>query len=315
MEWIKETYKSLRTSDINYRGCVTGKPIHAGGIEGRLEATGRGIEEVVREFFRNPKLINQLKLNKQIKDNRIVVQGFGNVGNNLSLELYNRDNAKIIAVGEYNGYLFNKQGIDINKLYKFFKKNNHINNPKLGKFINKPSEVLELDCDILIPAAMADTIDEKNMNNIKAPLIIEAANSPITYEADKKLNKMGKIILPDIFVNAGGVIVSYFEWIKNLSHIRLGRLEKRYTESKLLEVVRLIEKITNTKTDDQTIKRIVQGANERDLSNSGLEDAIRLAFNEMLEIKMKLNISFRKAAYYLSLMKLMKFYKKNTLVK
>jgi len=315
MEWIKETYKSLRTSDINYRGCVTGKPIHAGGIEGRLEATGRGIEEVVREFFRNPKLINQLKLNKLIKDNRIVVQGFGNVGNNLSLELYNRDNAKIIAVGEYNGYLFNKQGIDINKLYKFFKKNNHINNPKLGKFINKPSEVLELDCDILIPAAMADTINEKNMYNIKAPLIIEAANSPITYEADKKLNKMGKIILPDIFVNAGGVVVSYFEWIKNLSHIRLGRLEKRYTESKLLEVVRLIEKITNTKTDDQTIKRIVQGANERDLSNSGLEDAIRLAFNEMLEIKMKLNISFRKAAYYLSLMKLMKFYKKNTLVK
>lgn len=162
---------------------------------------------------------------------------------------------------------------------------------------------------------MADTINEKNMNNIKAPLIIEAANSPITYEADKKLNKMGKIILPDIFVNAGGVVVSYFEWIKNLSHIRLGRLEKRYTESKLLEVVRLIEKITNTKTDDQTIKRIVQGADERDLSNSGLEDAIRLAFNEMLEIKMKLNISFRKAAYYLSLMKLMKFYKKNTLVK
>jgi hypothetical protein len=129
------------------------------------------------------------------------------------------------------------------------------------------------------------------------------------------INQQAFVSHQDIFVNAGGVVVSYFEWIKNLSHIRLGRLEKRYTESKLLEVVRLIEKITNTKTDDQTIKRIVQGADERDLSNSGLEDAIRLAFNEMLEIKMKLNISFRKAAYYLSLMKLMKFYKKNTLVK
>ena len=185
MEWILETYKTLKPDDINYRGCVTGKPIHRGGIAGRTEATGRGIEEVVREIFRHEDIVKEAGLKNELKDNEIIVQGFGNVGSNLAKHLYNRDNAKIIAIGEFDGYLYNKKGIDINALIEFFQKNKNINNPKLGEFKNKPSELLELDCDILIPAALENAITVDNVDKIKTKLIIEAANGPISFEADQ----------------------------------------------------------------------------------------------------------------------------------
>ena len=215
MEWILETYKTLKPDDINYRGCVTGKPLHRGGIAGRTEATGRGIEEVVREIFRHEDVVKEAGLKNELKDNEIIVQGFGNVGSNLAKHLYNRDNAKIIAIGEFDGYLYNKKGIDINALIEFFQKNKSINNPKLGEFKNNPSELLELDCDILIPAALENAITVDNVDKIKTKLIIEAANGPISFEADQKLFEKGVMIIPDIYVNAGGVVVSYFEWVKD----------------------------------------------------------------------------------------------------
>jgi glutamate dehydrogenase (NAD(P)+) len=249
MEWILETYKTLKPDDINYRGCVTGKPLHRGGIAGRTEATGRGIEEVVREIFRHEDVVKEAGLKNELKDNEIIVQGFGNVGSNLAKHLYNRDNAKIIAIGEFDGYLYNKKGIDINALIEFYKTNKTINNPKLGEFKNNPSELLELDCDILIPAALENAITIDNVDKIKTKLIIEAANGPISFEADQKLFEKGVMIIPDIYVNAGGVVVSYFEWVKDISHIRFGRVEKRFQEQKILDIIDLIDKKTNTKTD------------------------------------------------------------------
>lgn len=228
MEWIMETYKSLRPDDINYRGCVTGKPLHSGGIAGRTEATGRGIEEAIREIFRHPDIIKEAGLANELKDNKIIIQGFGNVGSNLAKHLYNRDQAKIIAIGERDGYLFNENGIDINALHEFYQTNKNINDPKLGVFKNKPDDILELPCDILIPAALENVITINNVNNIKCKLIIEAANGPISFEADQKLYEKGIVVIPDIYVNAGGVVVSYFEWVKNISHIRFGRMEKRF---------------------------------------------------------------------------------------
>ena len=281
MEWILETYKTLKPDDINYRGCVTGKPLHRGGIAGRTEATGRGIEEVVREIFRHEDVVKEAGLKNELKDNEIIVQGFGNVGSNLAKHLYNRDNAKIIAVGEFDGYLYNKKGIDINALIEFYKTNKSINNPKLGKFKNNPSELLELDCDILIPAALENAITIDNVDKIKTKLIIEAANGPVSFEADKKLFEKGVMIIPDIYVNAGGVVVSYFEWVKDISHIRFGRVEKRFQEQKILDIIDLIDKKTNTKTDFDTIKKIIHGADEEDLAFSGLEDSMRNAFIEI----------------------------------
>ena len=308
MEWILETYKTLKPDDINYRGCVTGKPLHRGGIAGRTEATGRGIEEVVREIFRHEDVVKEAGLKNELKDNEIIVQGFGNVGSNLAKHLYNRDNAKIIAIGEYDGYLYNKKGIDINALIEFYKTNKTINNPKLGEFKNNPSELLELDCDILIPAALENAITVDNVDKIKTKLIIEAANGPISFEADQKLFEKGVMIIPDIYVNAGGVVVSYFEWVKDISHIRFGRVEKRFQEQKILDIIDLIDKKTNTKTDFDTIKRIVHGADEEDLAFSGLEDSMRNAFIEIYNAKKQIKKSFRDSAYYVSLKKIRNFY-------
>ena len=308
MEWILETYKTLKPDDINYRGCVTGKPLHRGGIAGRTEATGRGIEEVVREIFRHEDIVKEAGLKNELKDNEIIVQGFGNVGSNLAKHLYNRDNAKIIAIGEFDGYLYNKKGIDINALIEFFQKNKSINNPKLGEFKNKPSELLELDCDILIPAALENAITVDNVDKIKTKLIIEAANGPISFEADQKLFEKGVMIIPDIYVNAGGVVVSYFEWVKDISHIRFGRVEKRFQEQKILDIIDLIDKKTNTKTDFDTIKKIIHGADEEDLAFSGLEDSMRNAFIEIYNAKKQIKRSFRDSAYYVSLKKIRNFY-------
>jgi len=308
MEWILETYKTLKPDDINYRGCVTGKPLHRGGIAGRTEATGRGIEEVVREIFRHEDIVKEAGLKNELKDNEIIVQGFGNVGSNLAKHLYNRDNAKIIAIGEFDGYLYNKKGIDIDALIKFYKTNKTINNPKLGEFKNNPSELLELDCDILIPAALENAITINNVDKIKTKLIIEAANGPVSFEADKKLFEKGVMIIPDIYVNAGGVVVSYFEWVKDISHIRFGRVEKRFQEQKILDIIDLIDKKTNTKTDFDTIKKIIHGADEEDLAFSGLEDSMRNAFIEIYNAKKKIKKSFRDSAYYVSLKKIRNFY-------
>ena len=308
MEWILETYKTLKPDDINYRGCVTGKPLHRGGIAGRTEATGRGIEEVIREIFRHEDIVKEAGLKNELKDNEIIVQGFGNVGSNLAKHLYNRDNAKIIAIGEFDGYLYNKKGIDINELIEFFQKNKSINNPKLGEFKNNPSELLELDCDILIPAALENAITIDNVDKIKTKLIIEAANGPVSFEADQKLFEKGVMIIPDIYVNAGGVVVSYFEWVKDISHIRFGRVEKRFQEQKILDIIDLIDKKTNTKTDFDTIKKIIHGADEEDLAFSGLEDSMRNAFIEIYNAKKQIKKSFRDSAYYVSLKKIRNFY-------
>ena len=222
--------------------------------------------------------------------------------------MYNRDKAKIIAIGEYDGYLYNESGININELQRYYKKNRTINNPKLGIFKKNPKGFIEIKCDILIPAALENSITKDNVEKIKTKLIIEAANGPITFEADKILHKKGIMVIPDIYVNGGGVVVSYFEWVKNISHIRFGRVEKRFQEQKILDLVNLLDERTNTKTDPELISKIVQGASEEDLTFSGLEDAMRNAFNEILDVKKKIKKSFRESAYYLSLQKIRKFY-------
>ena len=309
MVWIMDAYKNLFPEDINYLACVTGKPVEHGGISGRDGATGRGAEEAIREYFRQPKLLKKTKLKEKLKDNSIIIQGFGKVGKTLALDLYNRDQGKIIAIGDASGYLINQYGIDINKLSKHYLKNKKIDQFKGAKFIKKAQDVLLLNCDILIPAATESVITLNNVNKIKAKLIIEAANGPITYRADQILNKRGVHILPDIFVNAGGVVVSYYEWVKNISHIRFGRLQRRFDEQKMRDVIAAISKTTNKSISSSLYKKITAGATEKDLAYSGLEDTMREAFQEILEEKNKnKKLNFRTAAYAIALKKLRKFH-------
>ncbi len=309
MVWIMDAYRNLFPEDINYLASVTGKPVEYGGINGRDGATGRGVEETIREYFRHPGLVKKINIKQKLKDNLIVIQGFGKVGKTLALDLYNRDQGKIIAIGDASGYLINHHGIDINKLSKHYLKNKKIGQFKGAKFIKKASDVLLLDCDILIPAATESVITLNNVNKVKAKLIIEAANGPITYRADQILNKRGIHILPDIFVNAGGVVVSYYEWVKNISHIRFGRLERRFDEQKMKDVIDVIKKTTNKSIPSLLYKKITAAATEKDLAYSGLEDTMREAFQEILEEKNKnKKLNFRTAAYAIALKKLRKFH-------
>ena len=309
MVWIMDTYKNLFPTDINYLACVTGKPVAYGGIRGRAESTGRGVEESIREYLRHEHLYKAVKLKPHLSDNTIVIQGFGKVGKSLAYELFTRDKAKIIAIGEFDGYLYNEKGIDILSLIKHYDKNKSFKNFKGAKFINRPDEVLTLTCDILIPAALESVINMRNVEKIKTKLIVEAANGPVTYNADEYLYKKKIHVLPDIYVNSGGVVVSYFEWVKNITHVRFGRIQRRYEENKMQELIDIIEETTGRTVSEKHKTNIIHGVQEVDLVNSGLEDVMRETFKEILNNYKNLkNVSLRTATYAIALDKLRKYH-------
>ena len=309
MGWILDAYKSLRPDDINHVACVTGKSVSHGGIKGRLEATGRGVCEALKEFFRHPEEVSKANISKpNLNDQKIIIQGFGNVGLNSAKSLF-ETGAKIIGIAEKNGGIFNKEGINIIELEKYKQDKNTILGFQNTEKIESSSDLLTYDCDILIPAALENAVTLKNVDNIKAKIICEAANGPISYRADQKLKDRDTVIIPDIYANAGGVTVSYFEWIRNISHIRMGRLNKRYEEHRGEAILKAIEQISANKLPKELIDQLVHGANEEDIIASGLEDTMRVSFQEILEMKSAYNLdSYRMAAYAIALKKIEKSY-------
>ena len=278
MAWISDEYRRLNPVDINSSACVTGKPINKHGIRGRVEATGRGVQFAIREFFRHNRDKKLANLTGDLEGKKIIVQGLGNVGYHAAKFLSEEDGAVITAVIERDGVVLNSKGINIENLKKHISLTGGTKGFK--GYTNKAKEVLCDKCDILIPAALEGVINKNNVKKIKAKLIVEAANGPITYEADKILEG-NKIIIPDLYANAGGVTVSYFEWVKNLSHIRFGRLHKRGEENKILNLINSIEEITGRQLKMLKKENIVKGADEIDLVRSGLDDTMRTAYIEM----------------------------------
>ena len=278
MAWIADEYRRLNPVDINAFACVTGKPINKHGIRGRTEATGRGVQYAIREFFRHKKDMKLAKLQGVLEGKTIIVQGLGNVGYHAAKFLSEEDGAKVIGVIERDGAIYNKKGIDIEKLKKHILKTGSIK--KYKGYISSGATLLTENCDILIPAALEGVINKDNAKKIKAKLIVEAANGPITYEADQILNKE-KVIIPDLYANAGGVTVSYFEWVKNLSRIRFGRLHKRGEENKILNLISSVEEITGRKLNLSNKENIIKGSDEIDLVRSGLDDTMRSAYIAM----------------------------------
>ncbi len=309
MGWILDAYKSSRPDDINHVACVTGKSVNHGGIKGRLEATGRGVCEALKEFFRHPDEVSKANIgNPNLNDQRIIIQGFGNVGLHSAKSLF-ATGAKIIGIAEKDGAIFNKEGINIIELEEYKQGKKTILGFPNTKTIDVSSDLLTYDCDILIPAALENVITLKNVDNIKAKIICEAANGPVSYRADKKLKSRGTIIIPDIYANAGGVTVSYFEWIRNISHIRMGRLHKRYEEDRGEVILKALEQISPNKLSQDLTNQLVHGANEEDIIASGLEDTMRVSFQEILEMKSAYNLDdYRMAAYAIALKKIEKSY-------
>ncbi|MEE2817267.1 MAG: Glu/Leu/Phe/Val dehydrogenase, partial [Pseudomonadota bacterium] len=232
MAWIADQYARMNTTDINARACVTGKPLNAGGIAGRVEATGRGVQYALREFFRNPEDVAAANLEGKLDGKRVIVQGLGNVGYHAAKFLMSEDGAKITAVIERDGGLIDENGLDIEAVHQWIANHGGVTGYPNARYVENGAVLLEEDCDILIPAALEGVINLSNAANIKARLIIEAANGPVTAGADEILREKGCVIIPDMYANAGGVTVSYFEWVKNLSHIRFGRMQRRQEEAR-----------------------------------------------------------------------------------
>ena len=310
MAWIADTYKHLHPEDINYVACVTGKPVHHGGINGRVEATGRGVQYAIREYFRHAEDVSAAGLSPGLEGQRIVIQGLGNVGYHAAKFLSEDDGAKIIAVIERDGALINDDGIDIENLHQHIIEHRTIKNFPGARFEQDGKKVLELECDILIPAALEAQITLENAPRIQAKLIVEAANGPLTYGADEILNKKGTIIIPDAYANAGGVTVSYFEWIRNISHIRFGRMQRRHDEQRGAELAEILEKITSAPVDDDRMNTIARGADELDLVRSGLDDTMRLAYQQIRETLLSEDRvhDLRTAAYVSSIRKIARSY-------
>ena len=308
MGWILDAYKSLRPDDINHAACVTGKSTDHGGIKGRLEATGRGVCEALKEFFRHSNELTKHSIDGTLSDQTIIIQGFGNVGINSAKALYD-NGARIIGVAEREGGIFSEDGIDIYQLEKYQSEKQTILNFPNTQNVKKSIDLLSYKCDILIPAALEGVITLNNADTIQAKIICEGANGPITYRANKKLLEKKKVIIPDIYANAGGVTVSYFEWIRNTSHIRMGRLNKRYEEDRGEAIIKAIQSISDKTIPKNLIKQLVHGANEEDIIASGLEDTMRTSFQDMLENKEKYDLdSYRMSAYAVALKKIEKSY-------
>ena len=290
MAWMADAYKRLHPDDIDARACVTGKPLSFGGIKGRVEATGRGVQYAVREVFRTPEALAAAGLTGTLDGKRIVVQGLGNVGYHAALFLSGEDGAKITAVAERDGAVVNEAGLDIDALRKHIVAKGGVRDFPGGTFMADSAAALELDCDILIPAAMEAVIHEGNAARIRAPMIIEAANGPITAEADAILREKGCFIVPDMYANAGGVTVSYFEWVKNLTHMDYGRMERRREEARHRLLVEEMERLSADRglgwTMSEGFKQsYLQGADELTLVRSGLDDIMRGAFQQMMAVK------------------------------
>lgn len=282
MAWILDTYAALHPGEVDAMACVTGKPVSQGGVRGRREATGLGVFYGIREVCNMPDLMDRVGLTTGVQGKRIVVQGLGNVGYHTA-KFFQEAGAIIIGLAEYEGAISSDKGLDVDAVFTHRKATGSILNFPGATNLAKNTDALEMECDILIPAALENVINKDNANKVKAKLIGEAANGPLTPEADEILITKGAIVIPDMYLNAGGVTVSYFEWLKNLSHVRYGRLEKRFTENQNKNMLEQIEEMTGRAVSEEARKLLIAGPDEVDLVRSGLEETMISATREIVE--------------------------------
>ena len=282
MAWILDTYTSMKPGEIDAQGCVTGKPVTQGGVRGRREATGLGVFFGIREVCDMKEVMDRLGLSEGIKGKTVVVQGLGNVGYHAA-KFFREGGAKVIGLAESEGAIYNADGLNEDDVFKFRKKTGSIHDFPGAKTLKTNNDALELECDILIPAALENVINGENAPRIKAKIIGEAANGPLTPEADEIFIKRGILVVPDMYLNAGGVTVSYFEWLKNLSHVRYGRMEKRFTENLNSNILGQMEFLSGKKVAHKDREVIMHGPEEVDLVNSGLEETMIAATREIME--------------------------------
>mgnify|MGYP000474669516 CR=1 FL=1 len=310
MAWIADTYQAVMPGQIDALACVTGKPISQGGIRGRSEATGRGLFFGVREALSTAENAKLFDLEPGLEGKRVIVQGLGNVGYWASKNLQD-GGADIIGISEYEGGIFNKKGLDVDEVFKHRQETGSILDFPGAKSLKNGNRLLEYECDILVPAALENQITSQNAERINTKMIAEGANGPVSANAEAILLERGIHMLPDIYLNAGGVTVSYFEWLKNLAHVRFGRMGKRYEESRDRRIVSMIERTTGTSLSKKERELFVKGGDEADFVDSGLEETMITAFYEVIEAyRRKRRVKdLRTAAFLVSIDKIGTSYK------
>ncbi len=302
MGWMMDTYQQL-TKDINHEASVTGKPVGMGGIHGRAEATGRGVFYGIREACENREDMRNLDLERGIEDKTFIIQGLGKVGSSAAKFLI-EGGAVLVGVAEIEGSIYNSEGIDLENLMAFRQATGSIMDFEDDKNLKDRAAALEKPCDILIPAALQNQITAKNAPRVQTKILSESANGPTTTEAHKILTEKGTLIIPDSFLNAGGVTVSYFEWLRNLSHVRFGRLQKRQQEESYRTILKEIQNISDRSFSEEELKELAHGASELDLVNSGLEETMIEAYNTTNELRKKHDIDMRDAAFLNAIQKI-----------
>jgi glutamate dehydrogenase (NAD(P)+) len=310
MAWIAETYRALHPDDIDAQGCVTGKPVEAGGIRGRVEATGRGVQYGLQEFFRHANDVKDAGLDGSLAGKRVVVQGLGNVGYHAAKFLEEEDGALIVAIIERDGAICREKGFSVEAVHAYVVENGGVKGFPDCDYHADGLPILEIDCDILIPAALEGQITSSNAGRIRARVVAEAANGPVTFEADQILRAAGKMLIPDLYLNAGGVTVSYFEWTKNLSHMRFGRMERRMQANRTQNAIEIFESILKGKIPDRLEGKVRLEMDELNLVRSGLEDTMREAYESMTKTRRDRDdvSDLRTAAYLIAVEKIAHYY-------
>ena len=283
MAWIADTYTQLRPGELDALGCVTAKPVSAGGIRGRVEATGRGVFFGVRELCGIAEDMKVLGLSTGVEGKRVVIQGLGNVGY-FAAKFFQQAGAVLVGLAESEGAIAHPKGLDLERVMAHRREGGTLLDFPGATNLARREAALELDCDILIPAALERQITEENAPRVKAKIVVEAANGPTTPEADEILGRRGIMVIPDAYINAGGVTVSYFEWVKNLGHVRFGRMQKRFEQGAYGRLLQAVEGVTSRRFTAEEIERVTHGASEEDLVNSGLEETMVAAYHPIREV-------------------------------
>ena len=276
MAWIADTYASLHPGELNASACVTGKPITAGGIRGRTEATGRGLVYALGEVCADATDMKALGFSTGLDGKRVVVQGIGNVGF-YTAKFCREHGARVIAIAVPEGAVYDPRGLDEEAVVEHRRRTGSILGFPGATPFPRAADALELDCDVLVPAALENQLTADNAPRIKARIVLEGANGPTTPEADAIFHERRTLVVPDIYANAGGVTVSYFEWLKNLSHVRFGRLGS---------------------------------ANEEAVVNAGLQQTMSTAYREIRETlrRRPVLLDLRTAAFALAIEKVARTY-------
>lgn len=308
MNIMKDTVQTFYgKGDLFTSACCTGKTLSQGGIDGRVESTGLGVFYGIRECLNHAAFCKKIGIERGIKGKKFIVQGFGNVGY-YSSKFLSESGAILTGVSEYNSSCYNENGINTEDLFEYKKKHGTVKGfPGATSWSNdekNPFEVMFNKCDILIPAATENSINVDNMKKINAKIVAEAANGPTSVAADTYLTKQGVAILPDLVLNAGGVTVSYFEWLKNIEHRELGLIEKKWDTNMQLHLY----KISAGDKFDPNVAKLLAGASEKNLVYSGLEQIMSHTLKSVINESIESDISLRLAAYRRAISKIQQVY-------